>query len=139
LIRGTVKTIRFATFVSERLILGGVKYMRINWKNANKQEQLLLESITILTGGRNDLLEFLFDISTPRLRKRAGILRDDSWQFGPEEILLIQAALDFWSGSGHLAFWECLEIWNDNHWNDFVGAIQKLKGNDPQGPKADET
>ena len=101
--------------------------MKINWPSANKQERKLLEGILILTDGRNELLEFLFDPKSPRLRKRAGILREDSWRFSNEDILLIHAALDLWSGSGHLEFWDCLETWDSKSWMQFMAAISTIK------------
>ena len=104
--------------------------MKATWSTANKQELLLLEGISVLVDRRKDLLEFLMDPAQPRLRKRAGILREDCWGFSHGEILLVQAALDFWSGSGHLAFWECLETWDDENWIRFIAAIGIVKGLD---------
>jgi hypothetical protein len=106
--------------------------MRINWQNANKQERILFESILRLTDGRKELLEFIFDPVKPRLRKRPGLLRDDCWHLSHGEILLVQGALDMWSGAGHLAFWECLETWDNSTWINFILAICKLKGIDLQ-------
>lgn len=104
--------------------------MLINWKNASKQELLLLDGISVLTDHRRELLEFLLDPAQPRLRKRPGILRDDSWQFEDDEILVIQAALDLFSGAGHLAFWECLETWDVKNWIRFFVAVATVKNID---------
>jgi hypothetical protein len=104
--------------------------MKIKWLAANSREQTLLEGISLLLDGRSELLEFLFDPSKPRLRKRAGILREDSWCFSHGEVLLIHAALDLWSGSGHLEFWDCLETWDDKNWILFVSAISVVKNLD---------
>ena len=101
--------------------------MKINWQNASNQEQKLFEGISILTDHRRDLLEFLFDPKTPRLRKRAGIIREDSWLFSDGDRLIIQAALDFWSGAGHLALWECIEIWDNEEWTHFLAAVTVIK------------
>ena len=120
----------FAIFAEELLIFKGANFMPINWPSANRDERRLFESISILTDNEHSLLEFLFDPKTPRLRKRPGILRDDSWNLQPGEMLLVRAALDIWSGSGHLAFLECLETWDKNDWINFVKAICHLKGID---------
>lgn len=110
----------------------GVFNMPINWQSATKQEQKLLEGISILTAHREDLLRFLLDPLKPRLRQRPGILRDESWCFSHGEVLVIQAALDLWSGGGHLQIWECIEIWDNENWLRFLAAIGTIRGLDLQ-------
>lgn len=104
--------------------------MPIKWQNASKHDLKLLEGISILTDGRKDLLEFLLDPAQPRLRKRPGLLRDDSWGFSHGEILVVHAALDLWSGAGHLNFWDCIETWDYDNWIRFFAAISVVKGID---------
>jgi hypothetical protein len=101
--------------------------MPINWKNASVTECKLFESISILFAGNEVLLKYVFDPNAPKLKRRPGILREDAWGFSHGEELLIHAALDLWSGSGHLAFWDCLETWDDQSWTCFIKAICDLK------------
>jgi hypothetical protein len=101
--------------------------MSYQWKNASVNQILLYQCISLLLGYDKRLLEFVFDPEKPRIRKRAGILRDDAVFFSDEEQLLIRAALDFWSGSGHLALWEMLESWDCKTWNRFIRALDEYQ------------
>ncbi len=98
--------------------------MNFIWLKASSVERNLLQSITMLVGNDQRLLTFLFDTDSPRLRKRAGILKEESWQLNESEQLLVRAALDIWSGSGHLQFWEMLEKRDIETWQNFIGAIR---------------
>jgi len=102
--------------------------MNFTWPNASASEKRLFEAIRILVGDDPRLLEYLFDPIRPRLRRRAGILKEDAWNFSDGEQLLIRAALDFWSGSGHLPLWEMVENWESTNWIHFINAIIALKG-----------
>jgi hypothetical protein len=101
--------------------------MNFIWPNANLQERKLLSGIKILLGNDARLLAFLLDPHSPRLRKRAGILKEDAWNFSHGEQLLVRAALDFWSGSGHLQLWEMIETWDQTNWIHFLRAIRELR------------
>ncbi len=108
--------------------------MNFTWPNAKTEERKLLDAIVILLGNDPRLLAFLLDPESPRLRKRAGILKEDSWKFSHGDQLLIHAALDLWSGSGHLQLWEMIEAWEGANWENFIRAIQAL-GLDHKEPK----
>jgi hypothetical protein len=101
--------------------------MSYQWKNASVNETLLYQCVSLLLGYDKRLIEFVFDAERPKLRKRAGILRDDSIFFNETEQLLIRAALDFWSGSGQLALWEMLETWDSTIWTRFGIAIEEYR------------
>jgi len=101
--------------------------MSYRWKNASVNQILLYQCISLLLGYDKRLLEFVFDSEKPKIRKRAGILREDAYCFTDEEQLLIRAALDFWSGSGHLALWEMLEDWNSATWIRFMAALAEYQ------------
>jgi hypothetical protein len=98
--------------------------MTFSWPKANDDERRLLNAIQILVGDDPTLLKFLLDVEKPRLKRRSGILRDEAWRFSDEEQLMIRAALDLWSGSGHLQLWEMLEAWEPEHWLRFIRAIR---------------
>jgi hypothetical protein len=97
------------------------------WKDASVNEILLYQCISLLLGYDKRLIGFVFDPKRPKIRKRAGILREDAHCFGDGEQLLIRAALDFWSGSGQLALWEMLETWDDTTWARFTQALSEYR------------
>ena len=101
--------------------------MNISWKDAQDVERKLFETISLLLGDNANLLQFLFDPTRPKIRKRPGLLRDDSWVLNHGEQLLVRAALDFWSGAGHLQLWEMLETWDTPTWTNFIRAVSRLK------------
>lgn len=101
--------------------------MNIDWKDSSNDEKRLFDAISVLLGSNPNLLQFLFDPIRSKIRKRPGLLRDDSWPFSHGEQLLIRASLDIWSGGGHLQFWEMLETWDSLTWINFFRAIAKLK------------
>lgn len=102
--------------------------MTFSWPNSTDDEKQLLGAIRLLLGDDPTLLKFLFETERPRLKRRSGILRDESWRFSDEEQLLIRAALDLWSGSGHVQLWELLETWESDHWGRFLRAIRVRVG-----------
>lgn len=102
--------------------------MSIIWKSANETENGLLRAITILFGNDEKLLNFLFDPKVPKIRKRAGILRDESWELDDREQLLVRTALDIWSGSGHVQIWELLENLDEKNLSNCIVALCELNG-----------
>jgi hypothetical protein len=101
--------------------------MSFKWKNASANEILLYQCISLLLDYDKRLIEFVFDPERPKIRKRAGILREDAFFFSHGEQLLTRAALDFWSGSGQLALWEMLETWDSATWTRFVHAVAEYR------------
>lgn len=113
--------------------------MTINWHGGDEKSLSLLRAISLLLNRNQTLLKFIFDSEKPRLRKRAGILRDDSWKFTEAEQLKIRVALDIWSGSGHVHLWEILESWNESDWKLFSTAVCEAQSkNSPDLDSADD-
>ena len=107
--------------------------MTIHWKGVAPGEARLVRSIFLLVGSEAKFLEFLFDPQEPKIRKRAGILRDEAReQFSEPEQLVVRAALDLWCGSGHVQLWELVENWEPEQWARFIRAVGELK-NLPSG------
>ena len=104
--------------------------MNLTWQKGDAASDLkVVTSIQILLGKKNErFLTFLFDPNMPKLRKRAGILVEDSWGFSHGEQLLIKASLDLWSGSGHAPLWDLIETWDDSNWIRFIQCLCYLKG-----------
>jgi hypothetical protein len=102
--------------------------MNFAWTTSDRHEARSFRIISILFGGDQRLLEYFFDAKEPKIRRRAGILIDDAWNLSHGEQLLVKAALDIWSGSGHLQLWEIVETWDDPNWLNFLTAMAELKG-----------
>jgi hypothetical protein len=100
--------------------------MILDWKDASADELMLLEMISKLLDDNEQLLTFIFEPTLPKLRKRAGVLKEDSWKFSSGEALLIRVALDIWSGSGHVQLWELIEGWRPKDWRRFIPVIMEL-------------
>lgn len=107
--------------------------MSIKWRGDDERGFALYRAIVILLEGNQELTQFLFDPEKPRLRRRAGILRDDAWKFSEEDQLRIRVALDLWSGSGHVHLWELVELWNKSDWSRFTAAILSRDAEDTRG------
>ena len=108
-------------------------FVKIKWPGADEKSLSFLRAISVLLNHNQTLLNFLFDCEKPRLRKRAGILRDDAWRFSEDEQLLIRVALDLWSGSGHVQLWELTEAWEKADWTLFSAAISELHSKNTPG------
>jgi len=101
--------------------------MSYSWQNASASEVVIYQCVSLLCDYDKRLIDFIFDPKRPRIRKRAGILIEDAWGFSHGEQLLIRAALDLWSGNGHLALWEMLETWDDATWARFIRVIGEYR------------
>ncbi len=101
--------------------------MSVSWKNVTEVEQRLLRGIRTLVGENDALLLQVLNPRMPKLRARPGIIRDDCWHLNYWEELQVQAALDIWSGGGHLPLWACLESWDERRWAQFIAAICIVK------------
>ena len=99
----------------------------MTWESANPGDKMLREVIFRLFDSDERLVDFLFDVETPRLRKKAGILKEDAWCFSDREQLLIRAALDFWSGSGHVNLCELLDDLDDENLKRVLKAIAEVR------------
>ena len=99
----------------------------MDWVLASSGDKSVREVIFRLLGSDKRLMDFLFESEKPRLRKRAGILKEDAWFFSHGEQLLIRTALDFWSGSGHVALWELLESLDEENLRRVVVAIVEIR------------
>ena len=93
-------------------------------ERSEENEPRLLDAIATLFGDDQRLIDYVLDSNRRRLRRRAGILKEDAWRFSEEDQLRIRAALDIWSGSGHLQLWEILEKWGEEDWIPFLRAIR---------------
>jgi hypothetical protein len=72
-------------------------------------------------------MDFLFDTERPRLRRRAGVLKEDAWCFDNSEQILIRTGLELWSGSGHVFVWELLETLDDESLGRVLLSIVEMR------------
>ena len=70
------------------------------------------------------MINFLFESTAlPNLRDRPGILLNDSWELTPEQQILVRAALDIFSGSGHVFLWELLNRLSEQNLSRLILAL----------------
>ena len=99
----------------------------INWKNADENELLLLDSIKFLLKNHQKLLIFLLHPSKPRLNGDPQALLQDASCFSSGEYLLIQIAIDFWDGSGNAKLVDIYSILDRNIYLRPLKVIDRLK------------
>lgn len=87
------------------------------------QEAHLIASIQTLLRHDEQLIYFLFNHLNPELRLGANELLGEAKGLSRGDYLLVQAALDFWNGEGHLNLTEVLHKWDDENIMAFVRAI----------------
>lgn len=100
--------------------------MNFAWKDADPSAKQLFQAIATIFERDERLMSFFFEKERPRMRMRAGLLREEAWRLSEEEQLLIRVALDIWSGSGHVQIWELLEEWDQAQWETFAAAMREL-------------
>ncbi len=69
----------------------------------------LQEQFHLLFFHKRQLIEFIFHLKTPRLRKPAQELLKDMSGFSTTEKILVRLALDLWDGSGSADFLEVIQ------------------------------
>lgn len=99
----------------------------MNWQTASLGDLKLKEIIFRLLAFDKRLLEFIFDPDKPRLRQRAGILKEDVWGFSHGEQIMIRTALELWSGSGHVFLWELIETLDDSNLKRVIEALIAIR------------
>lgn len=82
-----------------------------------------------LLDGNQRATDFLFepDSSVSSLRERPEVLAEESWEFTNEEKVLIQVALDIWSGHGNAFVWELLQDLSDKDLDRVMVAIFEFR------------
>ncbi len=98
-----------------------------SWDCITFQQSHLLETISLLTEADSELLRFIFNLRIPALRKPAKALLQEAAKLGSANQLVVQAAIDLWSGEGNTSFSNVLATWDSNQWVQFIRAICHLK------------
>lgn len=89
----------------------------------NLQQAHLIASIQTLLRHDERLIYFLFHHMNPEIRLSSDELLEETLDLCRWERLLIQAALDFWNGSGHVRLSSILRSWDNENIVAFVRAI----------------
>lgn len=87
----------------------------LNWKGTTEHCRQMQEVLNLIFAKHPELLHFLFDRHEPCLRQDAETLLCEAGVFSSGEKILIQVALDLWSGEGQARFWDIvqrLDVWN---------------------------
>lgn len=86
-------------------------------------ESRLISTIHTLFRSDERLIYFFFNHKRPELRATAVVMLREARGLSHGEYLLIQAALDFWSGEGGLRLSDVLNVLDDENLLAFVRAI----------------
>lgn len=90
----------------------------------------VISSIKTLLRHDERLIYFLFHHMDSKLRLSASELLAEATGLSGGEYLLVQAALDFWNGEGHLNLAQALRSWDDDNITAFVRAVLSLRSID---------
>jgi hypothetical protein len=74
-----------------------------SWEVVSLQDSRRLEAISLLFGGDERLLRFLFNFRRPELRKSRSALRLEASHFSAGERVLIEIAMDLWGRGGRFS------------------------------------
>ena len=101
--------------------------MTLSWSHVTLQETHRLESVYILFGGDDALLEFFFNHKAAEPRLPAKQLLLAARELDSEQTQLIRAALDIWSGGGRATVADILKNLSDDHLTNFIKALCHLR------------
>jgi len=101
--------------------------MSLSWPGTSLSEAHLLKSIYILLGGDDRLLEFLFHRWEPKLRVGEDRLLKEAQALSSGERILIQAAVDLWSGNGGVRLGQLIDILDDGNMTNFIKSLCHLR------------
>lgn len=97
------------------------------WISANSSERRQYEAIAAITVENPELLKFLFDPNSPRLRAPASVLLKQARCLASGDNILVRVALDIWCDQGKAAVYELFNL--DSHvFMRVLEALAKLRG-----------
>jgi hypothetical protein len=99
-----------------------------SWTMSSLADTHRLEAICRLLGAQDHLLEYLFNLDLPQLRKSTKTLREGmGGDLSHGEQISIAAALDIWCGSSYLNLGDALNHWSDEELIRFIQALCHLR------------
>jgi hypothetical protein len=97
------------------------------WVSASSSERRQYEAIAAMTGENPELLKFLFDQNSPRLRAPASLLLKQARGLASGDNILVRVALDIWCDQGKAAVHELFNL--ESHvFMRVLEALAKLRG-----------
>ena len=100
--------------------------LTFGWSSSSLSDSHRLIAIYRLLGGDDQLLKFLFDLRSPKLRLPPDALLAEAAGLSHDERLLVQAGIDLWCGQGRLNFADALETWDEENTTRFIRAVCHL-------------
>ncbi len=107
----------------------------LNWREAGRHQNRMMETLNIIFAQHAELLEFLFEKDRARLRQEPEILLDRSSGYSSGQQILIRTALDLWSGSGDVKMWQIIEGLDDETYENVLLGLRHLRLNNDDGPE----
>jgi hypothetical protein len=97
------------------------------WKNASASDTKMFAAISISLKKHPHLINYLFEKHRPRLSDAAENILEASFALSSGENLLIQIALDMWSGSGGTNIYDMLTVLDDQNFVNVLSALLTLR------------
>jgi hypothetical protein len=97
-----------------------------SWINASESDRRIFKAIEVLLTNHPKLLDFLFKKEEALLSSSPQLIKRKSRCFSSGEQVLIQIALDIWSGSGKAKFLDILNRLDIENTNHLILTIQYL-------------
>ncbi len=91
--------------------------------SSNLQGAHRIQIIHLLLGGDERLLQFLFHHKLSRLRCPVGELLNEARGLSRGDYLIVQTAIDLWSGDGGVRLSDLLDVWDDEIFLNFLIAL----------------
>ena len=99
----------------------------LNWQEASESDQRLGVALEWIFRNDIELLELLFESSSPNLKDEPENLLSKIGCFSSGEQILIRVALDLWSGSGGARFWDVIHRLDGRHKMSVIVALGYLR------------
>ena len=104
----------------------------LNWKNTNRYQKRMQESLNEVFRYSPRLLPFLFDMERPQLRLDPEWLLAESENCSGGEMTLIRVGLDLWNGTGGVRLWDIIERLDVYNFQGVVAGLRHLRQNNDE-------
>ena len=104
----------------------------LNWKNTNRYQQRMQESLNWVFRYSPWLLDFLFEKERPQLRQYPEWLLLQSGNFSGGERVLVRVGLDLWNGTGRVSLWDVIERLDVYNYQGVVAGLGHLRRKDDE-------
>lgn len=105
----------------------------LNWKNTNRYQKRMQETLNEVFRYSPHLLGFLFDEGIAQLRLDPEWLLVEAESLSGGERTLIRVGLDLWNGTGHVSLWDIIERLDVYNFQGVVSGLRTLRRNNDEG------